>query len=83
MVCPETGTNDDDDLVSASWWRNFGKGDQLPSENGRDLHAAGDLDQWDGLSGWFQRYVEAHPALLTDSMVRGYRDAAQRLALPR
>jgi hypothetical protein len=37
--------------------------------------AAGDLNAWDGLCGWFREFVSAHPDVLKHAAVRRWHKA--------
>ena len=66
------GTNDDDNLVCTSMKRNLAKSTSSLDEIGWKLHPPGKLDDWNGLTTWFLRYVDAHPALLDNKDISGW-----------
>jgi 5-methylcytosine-specific restriction endonuclease McrA len=70
------GTHDDTNRVTTSMMRNSAKGVWTLGELGWQLYPAGDVKQWDGLMGWFVRFVEADTRLLTMASVRPWHRAA-------
>ena len=69
------GPDDETNWVTTSQLRNSAKSNWLLGELGWTLRPAGDLRDWDGLSGWFLEYVAAHPDLLKVPAIKHwYRD---------
>lgn len=66
------GSNDATNLVCVSWWRNDSKRAYAFESTGWTLQPRGSLADWDGLTSWFHRRVEASPRLLQDPMVRNW-----------
>jgi hypothetical protein len=48
------GSNDATNLITCSWWRNAAKGSRELDETGWEVQEAGSLEEWDGLTAWFQ-----------------------------
>lgn len=70
------GSDDASNWVTTSMVRNAAKGNWTSEELGWELKPPGDLKVWDGLSGWFRDYLEAHPeAGRGDAHVRAWRRA--------
>lgn len=61
------GDDDESNWVSTSQMRNSIKSNWLLEEIGWELHDAGSLEEWDGLTGWFLDYVIKKPELLNRS----------------
>ena len=68
----EGGTNDPQNLVCVSWWRNDAKSNRSLESTGWQLQPPGDVSEWDGLYGWFTRQIAARPDLRDDVMVRNW-----------
>lgn len=66
------GSNDATNLVCVSWWRNDSKRAYAFESTGWTLQSGGNLANWDGLTSWFHRRVEANRELLLDPMVRNW-----------
>jgi hypothetical protein len=66
------GTSDARNLITCSWWRNAAKGTRTVDETGWQVHPAGSLDEWDGLTTWFEMQVTSDPLLLRDPMVSNW-----------
>ena len=58
------GSNNDDNLVTASGAHNSMKAQYTLEELGWELHPPGKLDAWDGLMKWAVAYCENNPHLL-------------------
>jgi hypothetical protein len=58
------GADDPSNWVTTSMLRNSAKGNWRLEELGWSLVPAGDLRKWDGLLGWFGRYVASSPQVL-------------------
>lgn len=77
------GMDADDNVVTTSMLRNAAKAHWTLAELGWSLYAAGSVADWDGLSSWFARYVDARPAVAAGSAyIRTWRRALARAALP-
>jgi len=76
------GADDDDNLVTTSMLRNAAKANWTLAELGWSLRPPGDRATWDGLLGWFMRYVEARPTLLQGSRYLRDWHRATTVALP-
>ena len=70
MPVTRGGRDDDTNWVTTSQLRNSAKAGWLLDELSWKLVPAGDLSAWDGLCGWFQEFVSAHPELLKHAAVR-------------
>lgn len=66
------GRNDDDNLVSTSMMNNLVKANYTLEELDWKLYAKGDLNQWDGMTGWFRDYVDKHRSLLDDKYIENW-----------
>jgi hypothetical protein len=55
------GSNDATNLITCSWWRNAAKGSRELDETGWEVQEAGSLEEWDGLTAWFQDQVTRDP----------------------
>ena len=75
------GPDDTTNWVTTSQLRNSAKSNWLLGELGWTLRPAGDLRDWDGLSGWFLEYVEAHPDLLKIPAIKSWYHALRRANL--
>ena len=75
------GPDDETNWVTTSQLRNSAKSNWLLGELGWTLRPAGDLRDWDGLSGWFLEYVEAHPDLLKIPAIKCWYHALRRANL--
>jgi len=58
------GSDDDDEnIVTTSMLRNQIKAQWTLDEIGWKLLPPGDVSEWDGLSGWYTRYIDSHPEI--------------------
>ncbi len=57
------GSDDDDNIVTTSMLRNQIKAQWTLDEIGWKILPPGDVRDWDGLSGWFTRYIDSHPEI--------------------
>ena len=64
--------------ICTSMLKNQAKSSWTIEELGWDLHDAGDISQWDGLTLWFLNYVASHETLLTNDYLKRWRRAAER-----
>jgi len=72
------GQDAEENRVTTSMLRNSAKAHWELSELGWDLHPPGDHTEWDGLTGWFVRYLSAEPAPLAVPYVgRWFRASAE------
>ena len=58
------GPNVESNWVTTSQLRNSAKANWTLDELGWKRHQAGDFEEWDGLTGWFVEFVDAHRELL-------------------
>lgn len=65
--------------VTTSMLRNSAKSHWGLQELGWQLSPAGDLKDWDGLTGWFFAYVRGKPELLSDKYLYRWYKAAKPL----
>lgn len=73
------GTNAKDNLVTTSQLRNSAKSHWLLRELGWKLFPSGDLSSWDGLLHASLAYVDKHPSLLKDTVLRKWHLAAKEI----
>ena len=73
------GPDDQTNWVTTSQLRNSAKSNWLLGELGWTLQPGGDLRDWDGLSGWFLEYIEAHPDLLGFPAIKSWYHALRRV----
>lgn len=73
------GADEEANLVSTSQIRNSAKAQWTLEELGWKLHDPGSLEDWDGLTGWFLAYAEAHPDVRRSAYLRRWWKAADRL----
>ncbi len=66
------GDNNDDNLVTTSMMNNSLKSGYDLDYLGWELHPVGDLNEWDGLTRWFFKYVSEHRTMLNDPYVNKY-----------
>ena len=69
------GNDEDDNLVTTSQLRNSAKAHWSLDELGWRLLPAGDLTNWDGLTGAFSKVVAQRPPLLNDNYMRAWHRA--------
>lgn len=72
------GRNEDGNLVSTSMMNNLVKSNYTLEELGWELHPVGDIEHWDGLTGWFRNYVGDHQHLLKDQYIDKWYRALNR-----
>ena len=53
------GSNELDNLVTTSWRNNLIKSNHKLDEIGEQLLPPGDLKEWDGLLGWYDKYLNS------------------------
>ena len=70
------GGDDDSNWVTTSMVRNSAKLNYSLEELGWTLKPRGDLRAWDGLLGWFLRYVAAHGELSRAAWLKPWHRAA-------
>jgi hypothetical protein len=70
------GRDEEANWVTTSMRRNSAKSNWTLEELGWELHPAGDLRDWDGLTSWFLRYVTTHPPLLKVALIARWHRAA-------
>lgn len=75
------GKNRKDNWVTTSMVRNSAKSNWLLEELGWSILPVVDDDSWDGLLGWFFRYVGSHEDLLKEAYVRRWFHAARQMAV--
>lgn len=73
------GKDEPSNWATTSMLRNSAKSHWTLEELGWTLHPPGSIAAWDGLTGWFVEYTEAHPELCEDPYVKRWRRAALRL----
>lgn len=67
-----------DNIISTSMLRNNAKANWTLEELGWTVHSSGDMDQWDGMLGWFVKHIEKEPITANDNYInRWYRVARQ------
>jgi hypothetical protein len=75
------GTDDESNLATTSMNRNFAKMNVTLEELGWQLHAPGQLSDWDGMLIWFVDFVATHPEVGQVASIKRWLPAA-RAALP-
>jgi len=70
------GADDEPNWVTTSMLRNSAKGLWTFDELGWQLRSPGDVNEWDGLTGWFVRFGQADSRLLADRYVKCWHRAA-------
>lgn len=66
------GTNDENNLICTSMKRNMAKSTSTLEEIGWKIYPAGKLEDWDGMLGWFMKYVAENPALLLNNNINNW-----------
>ena len=66
------GADDESNCITTSMCNNMRKGNQSAFAMGWELAPPGDLADWDGLTGWFRGYFEAHREELSAGSGAGY-----------
>lgn len=72
------GVDDETNWVCTSMLRNSAKSNWTLEELGWTLLPPGDFNEWDGLTGWFLKYVEHGPEQLQDKYIKRWHAAAIR-----
>jgi hypothetical protein len=72
------GSDTADNWVTTTQLWNSKKGNFTLEELGWQLAPEGNISEWDGLMGWFLRYIEAQPELLSNGYLRRWASAAKR-----
>lgn len=70
------GEDREENWACTSQLRNSAKSNWMLSELGWSLHEPGSLKEWDGLLGWFIKYVNARPEQNDDPFIRSWYAAA-------
>jgi hypothetical protein len=73
------GRDDDTNWVCTSRLRNGVKSNWTLDELGWDLLPSGDLEDWDGLLGWFLNFANNHRDILQQPYLRRWHSAAIRV----
>ncbi len=73
------GHNGDDNLVTTSMMNNGVKANFTLEELNWKLYPKGNINEWDGMTGWFRDYVEAHRSLLSDKYIDNWYRTLLRL----
>ena len=63
-------------LATTSMLRNTVKSNWTLAQLGWTLHAPGQMQDWDGLLGWFHTHLAANPALLEHAPIRRWHKAS-------
>jgi 5-methylcytosine-specific restriction endonuclease McrA len=72
------GPDEESNWVCTSQLRNSAKANWLLEELGWQLHSPGNLQEWDGLLGWFMEYTSTNEMLLNDSYILNWYKAGKR-----
>lgn len=72
------GADDDANLVTTSMLRNSAKANWLLEELGWELAPPRQMNNWDGLLGWFRRFLATDSSFLADTYVLRWHRAASR-----
>jgi len=70
------GRDHEDNLVSTSMLRNSAKANFTLKELGWTMHPEGEMDQWDGMFGWFMKFIKNNQKLLKSNYIRRWYRAA-------
>ena len=70
------GKNEESNLVTTSQLRNSAKAHWTLEELGWNLYPPGNLTEWDGLLKQSIQYIEAHPSLREDKLIKKWYKAA-------
>lgn len=77
------GLDDDTNWVTTSMLRNSAKAHWTLEELNWTLQPRGDRPQWDGLSGWFVRYVDRNPEIGANDYIRRWLAATKTVLAER
>jgi hypothetical protein len=72
------GKNEESNLVTTSQLRNSAKAHWTLEELGWNISPPGNLTEWDGLLKQSIQYIEAHPSLLEDKVLKKWYKAASK-----
>jgi hypothetical protein len=72
------GADSEANWVTTSMLRNAAKANSTLTELGWSLHAPGSLVEWDGLTGFFLKFIDSERSLLDDAYLRRWHGAALR-----
>jgi hypothetical protein len=70
------GADGESNWITTSMVRNAAKSAFTLAELGWSLHPPGNIDEWDGLTGWFVERAKADPEILVDMYLRQWFAAA-------
>jgi hypothetical protein len=70
------GSDAEFNLMTTSMARNSAKMNWTIEELGWSIHPAGDMNEWDGLFGWFMEYTAEHSDVHSAGSVKRWRKAA-------
>jgi len=73
------GKDDMSNWVSTSQLRNSAKSNWLLEELDWKLFEPGNLEEWDGMLGWFMRYVQDNRPMLNDHYIEKWHKAALKM----
>ena len=73
------GRDDETNWVCTSMLRNGVKSNWTLDELGWDLLPSGDLEEWDGMLGWFLNFANSHKDILHHPYLRRWHVAALRV----
>jgi hypothetical protein len=73
------GPDEESNWVTTSMIRNSAKSNWLLEELGWHLQPVGNFREWDGLIGWFMKYIEKDPIHLNDPYLKRWHKAASRV----
>jgi hypothetical protein len=71
------GSDSEDNWVTTSMVRNSAKANFTLEELGWSLCPAGDMEEWDGLMGWFVAQGKTNPIIGSDAYLRQWLRVAQ------
>ncbi len=71
------GADEDSNWVSTTMLRNSAKGNFMLEELGWSLYPPGDINQWNGLLGWFVKQAKIDHTILDDPCLRRWYGAAR------
>jgi hypothetical protein len=70
------GVDSEANWVTTSMLMNGAKANWTLTELGWSLHAPGSLAEWDGLMGWFLKFIDSKKTVLEDAYLRRWHRAA-------
>lgn len=72
------GADSEENWATSSMMRNSAKSNWTLEELGWTLLPPGDIDEWDGLMGWFVSYLDDSPEHLENPLIKKWHRAAKK-----